>query len=60
MLAKLIEKDGIECLQITLPVSKRPSGTGKTTIVASTNGNKQTSVEIDGKHVVIGVNAYIK
>jgi hypothetical protein len=28
-------------------------------VVASSHGNKQTEVEIDGKPVVVGVNAYV-
>lgn len=37
------------------PVSK----TGKSRIVASTNGNLTTSVLVAGKPLVIGLNAYI-
>lgn len=38
----------------------RPSASGKTLVVASSNGNQPTTATIDGKPVVIGVNAYIK
>ena len=38
----------------------KPSSSGKTLVVASTRGNVVTSVEIDGKPVTIGLNAYIK
>jgi hypothetical protein len=37
-----------------------PSASGKTLVVASTHGNTPTNCEIDGKKVIIGVNAYIK
>lgn len=35
------EKQGnIEMLTVSIPISKRPSASGKTTVVASTNGNQ--------------------
>ncbi len=37
----------------------KPSASGKTLVVASTRGNMRTSVMIDGKPVIIGLNAYI-
>ncbi len=37
-----------------------PSASGKTLVVASTHGNVVTQCIIDGKPVVIGLNAYIK
>ncbi len=37
-----------------------PSSSGKTLVVASTHGNIVTSAEVDGKPVIIGLNAYIK
>jgi len=39
-----------------LPMSK----TGKTLSVASSSGNKPTSVTVNGKTVIVGVNAYIQ
>lgn len=36
------------------------SASGKTLVVATTRGNQKTDVQIDGKPVTIGVNAYIK
>ncbi len=47
-------------LVISIPIEKRPSSSGKTTIVASTNGNVPTTVQVDGKPVVLGLNAWIK
>lgn len=56
-----IEKQGtVDVLTVTIPIVKRPSSSGKTTVVASTNGNQPTSVTVDGKVVILGLNAYIK
>lgn len=51
-----------DTLVIRLPIKKPllPSSSGKTLLVASTNGNMATSVIIEGKPVIVGVNAYIK
>jgi hypothetical protein len=50
-----------ECLVIRVPLNSKPtpSSTGKTLVVASSHGNKRTEVEIDGKLVIVGVNAYV-
>jgi hypothetical protein len=37
-----------------------PSASGKTMVVASTRGNKETDVKIEGKPIIIGLNAYFK
>jgi outer membrane lipoprotein SlyB len=37
-----------------------PSASGKTLVVATTHGNVTTDCLIDGKPVVVGLNAYIK
>ncbi|MGA7723259.1 MAG: hypothetical protein WCA84_18980 [Ignavibacteriaceae bacterium] len=37
-----------------------PSASGKTLVVATTHGNTPTKCLINGKPVVIGLNAYIK
>ena len=37
-----------------------PSASGKTLVVATTYGNVPTEIQIDGKPVTIGVNAYIR
>ena len=48
-------------LHIEIPLqAPRPSATGKTLTVASTRGNQPTEARIDGKPVIIGLNAYIK
>ena len=60
MKAEIKKKDGFDVLCVEIPIQKRQSASGKTTVVASTNGNQPTTVMIDGKPVVIGLNAYIK
>ncbi len=49
-------------LIITMDIEKKPtpSASGKTLVVASSHGNQATSVIIDGKPVIVGVNAYIR
>ena len=37
-----------------------PSASGKTLVIASTRGNAVTTAKVDGKPVIIGLNAYIK
>ena len=47
-------------LVITIPMQKpAPSASGKTLVVASSRGNKATGVLVDGKPVIVGLNAYI-
>jgi hypothetical protein len=48
-------------LIIKVPVNKplEPSKTGKTLLVASSRGNVTTSALVEGKPVVIGLNAYV-
>jgi hypothetical protein len=50
-----------EHLIIKVPLNPTPvrSATGKTLVVASSHGNKQTELEVQGQPVFIGVNAYI-
>lgn len=36
------------------------SKSGKTNVVASSHGNQATTVTVNGKPLVIGVNAYVK
>jgi hypothetical protein len=52
-------KNGI--LTITIPVGQpTPSASGKTLVVASSRGNFASTALVDGKAVIIGLNAYIK
>lgn len=56
-----IKKEGnVDMLHIKIPVSNpRPSASGKTLVVASSGGNQATAVTVEGKPVIIGLNAYI-
>ena len=56
--AKLVGKK----LVITIDMNEQPtpSATGKTLVVASSHGNQPTTLTVQGKPVVIGLNAYIK
>ena len=38
----------------------RPSASGKTLVVATTSGNIVTTAQVNGKAVIVGLNAYIK
>lgn len=60
MQVSVIKQGNVDVLQIQVPIVKRPSASGKTTIVASTNGNQPSTIQVDGKPVIIGLNAYIK
>ncbi len=49
-------------LVLTLDVEKdlKPSASGKTLVVCSTHGNQATAIVVNGKPLVVGVNAYVK
>lgn len=62
MKMELKNVDGKDSLVITIEI-ERPfvaSASGKTDIVASTRGNCTPGLLIDGRPVVVGVNAYLK
>ena len=59
MAMKVEIRDNKLCIEIDLE-KPTPSSSGKTLVVASTRGNTVTDVEVDGKPVIIGLNAYIK
>jgi hypothetical protein len=46
-------------IRVPLNATPTPSSSGKTLVIASSHGNKQTELEIDGKPVFLGVNAYV-
>ena len=49
-----------DMLLIRISIEKAtPSASGKTLVVASTRGNQKTAVQIDGKDLYLGVNAYV-
>jgi hypothetical protein len=52
MKAEIVGKN----LVITVPLSEpTPSASGKTLVVASSHGNKETDAKINGKPVIIGL-----
>ncbi|MGH2498730.1 MAG: hypothetical protein ACRDF0_01335 [Candidatus Limnocylindria bacterium] len=54
-----VTRDG-DTLVIRIPMKPpTPSSSGKTLVVASTHGNQKTGVQIDGKDLYLGVNAYV-
>ena len=57
MKVSINEKDNT--IIITLPISPRPSASGKNITIASSAGNKPTAAIYDGKPVIVGVNCYI-
>ncbi len=44
-------------IEMTKPT---PSASGKTLVVASTHGNQPTAAQVNGKPIIIGLNAYIR
>ena len=54
-----VSREG-DMLVIRILIKKAtPSASGKTLVVASTRGNQKTGVQIDGKDLYLGVNAYV-
>lgn len=47
-------------ITIQMESDPQPSASGKTLVVASSRGNQETTVQVKGKNVIIGLNAYIK
>ena len=47
-------------ITITLAISKQPSKSGKTLVIASTHGNQASTAALDGQPVIVGVNCYIR
>ena len=48
-------------LVIRLPMQEPTrSGSGKSLVVASSHGNQATTAQVDGRPIVVGVNAYIR
>ena len=59
MTMKVEIKDNKLYIEIELE-KPTPSASGKTLVIASTHGNAVTTATMDGKPVIIGLNAYIK
>ena len=48
-------------LVIRIPLeAAHASASGKTLVIASSHGNQATAATVDGKAVIVGVNAYIR
>jgi len=47
-------------IEIDLDEERKPSASGKSLVVASTRGNVTTDVKVDGKPLVVALNAYVK
>ena len=60
MKCEIKKRDGFDTLIVEIPIQKRPSNSGKTTVIASTNGNIPLPLSVDGKAVILGLNAYIR
>jgi len=52
-------EDGFLVIRVPLNPAPTRSTTGKTMVVASSHGNNQTEVQVQGQSVYVGVNAYI-
>jgi hypothetical protein len=57
MTAKIVRNKLV--IEIPLNPTPVPSTSGKTLVIASTHGNKVTEAKVNGKSVVVGLNAYI-
>jgi hypothetical protein len=54
-----VNREG-DMLVIRIPIAKAtPSASGKTLVVASTRGNQKTGIQIEGKDLYLGLNAYV-
>jgi hypothetical protein len=60
MLKQVIVDETAKTLTLVLDLEEpTPSASGKTLVVASTRGNARTDAQINGKTLVVGVNAYV-
>ena len=55
-----VEIKGNELIITVEMQTPTPSASGKTLVIASSHGNQMTTAIIDGKPVIVGLNAYIK
>ena len=47
-------------IRVKLNSEPQPSASGKTLVVASSHGNQPTAAQVNGKPVIVGLNAYIR
>ena len=59
MTVEVVTEGNMKALKIIIPISPRASKTGKSTIVAGTNGFTTTTATHDGQPVKVSVNAII-
>lgn len=52
-------KGGVLSIEIDVFEPPKRSASGKSLVIASTMGNVKTEVLVDGKPLVIGLNAYV-
>jgi hypothetical protein len=57
---KVSEENGELVIRVPMNKNPQPSASGKTLIVATSNGNQPTTVQVNGKPVTVGFNAYVK
>ncbi len=62
MKVEIVTEGKKKMLVITAPIADRPSASksGKNLLLASTGGNLNTGVKMDGKDIILGLNAYVK
>lgn len=53
-------QNGKLIIEIEISDPPAPSATGKTLVVATSHGNQPTAAQVQGKPVVVGLNAYIR
>lgn len=46
-------------LVVTAPINKALSGSGKSYLLATSSGNKETDCTFEGQKVILGLNAYV-
>ena len=47
-------------LAIAVNIEEKLSASGKSLIIATSGGNKETEIEYKGRKVVVGLNVYVK
>jgi hypothetical protein len=57
--AKIRKVNGVNMLEVQVPINYGPSRSGGTHLVASSHGNRPTAVLYEGQSVTISVNAYV-
>ena len=57
---KVTIENGMLVIRLPMNPVPTPSASGKTLVVASTHGNVATTAVVQGKPIIIGVNAYIR